>query len=93
MDDLLSKEEVILKRKNELIMTTNQLKLSVTSAFEELNFRLQTKENELLDSADLYKNEYMKEIETNLQLVSSHQDNLRGTMDYIRNQIDTVDEV
>lgn len=83
----------IESKKKELEDSSNNVKQELISAFEDIRQRLNRKEKELLDSADVYLQEHLQELNTYTRVINSKVIALNRIIDNINSHRVRNDEV
>jgi len=93
LNELQGNEEQLEKRKIELVENTQSIKHTISYSFEEIRQRINKKEAQLLQNADIFMNENTKDVDTCIRLVESRAQSIKSTADYLQSQLDSMDEV
>lgn len=80
-------------KKKELVDNTSSLKQEMARAFEEIRIRLQKKEKEIMDKAEVFLHEHLQELNTYTRVLQSKVFSLNKTIDSINSNIGRRDEV
>jgi hypothetical protein len=91
--DIHSVQNALDLKKKELTESTNEIKQQMSASFEEIRIRLQKREKEILEKADLFLQEHLQELNTYSRVLNSKTASLNKIIDTINSNILRKDEV
>jgi hypothetical protein len=93
ISEIISVQNSIDVKKKEMIDSTNNIKTEMSRAFEEIRIRLQKKEKEVLERAEVFLQEHLQEMNTYSRVMQSKIINLNKAIDTINSHVTRRDEV
>ncbi len=93
IQDIMNVQQSLDTKRKELVDNTNLIKTEMSQAFEEIKLKLQKKEKEIMDRADVFLQEHLQEMNTYSRVMQSKVISLNKLIDSINSNISRRDEV
>ena len=85
-------EQRLEARKRDIIDQTNTIKQKMTNAFEDIRQRLEKKEREILQSADMFMDSKIKEVDGIIRILNGRNHSLNGSIENIKENLHDKDD-
>lgn len=85
-------EQRLEARKRDIVDQTNTIKQKMANAFEDIRQRLEKKERESLQSADMFMDTKLKEVDGIIRILNGRNHALNGNIEHIKENLHDRDD-